>query len=426
MLGSAFEQTIIDQLLSISPKRLFVSKVDYVHTYFPSVRQLLPTFDFLNNQLLGEVRNVLTHTWQNDLLPDLNNRSNITRLKDGINTKIFASEGLDTLTEIKVTYPNLFNLSADPAGSYPDGHPDLFGEVDSSFGDGTVLVRSAQLPEANIPLQVITKTDSYPEVFFSHTNLPNTFFNQVSEFLGTPSNVTDLYSPTLPKEILAISLASPAELLVIDPNGNKLGFDNTTQTEQYGIPNGVYSGRDEIELAAIIDPLPGEYKVQITGNGTGEFHTGITYGQDECPITANQDNTGNTSGGQTTTFTIGLIGICSPDAAEYFLDVNVDVDPNFLNLSSNGNYVTGYIELPESNDVSEIDRTTIKIYDSVEALSLHSNIGDYDKDGILDLMIKFRRSEVQQLLSPGENELELSGFLKNGTEFKGKDVIYAK
>lgn len=40
-----------------------------------------------------------------------------------------------------------------------------------------------------------------------------------------------------------------------------------------------------------------------------------------------------------------------------------------------------------------------------------SGIGDYDDDGIPDLMVKFSRSAVQAILEPGEVELAVIGMV---------------
>ena len=61
----------------------------------------------------------------------------------------------------------------------------------------------------------------------------------------------------------------------------------------------------------------------------------------------------------------------------------IDFDPNTLNLRSKGRFITVYIELPEGFDVNQIDIASILLNDSVPALDKPTEIGDYDKDGIL-------------------------------------------
>ncbi|MHA2106001.1 MAG: carboxypeptidase-like regulatory domain-containing protein, partial [Candidatus Hodarchaeales archaeon] len=76
----------------------------------------------------------------------------------------------------------------------------------------------------------------------------------------------------------------------------------------------------------------------------------------------------------------------------------VDIDPDTLNLKSDGNWITAYIELPELFDPNDIIIDTIKLEIDAQqftiAIGAPHTIGDYDNDGIPDLMAKFNRSEV--------------------------------
>jgi len=106
----------------------------------------------------------------------------------------------------------------------------------------------------------------------------------------------------------------------------------------------------------------------------------------------------------------------------------VDVKPDTLDLESKGNYVTAYIELPASWDVNDIDVTTVHLAiseaGSVQALASPTEVGDYDADGVPDLMVKFDRQTVAALLTPADEViLTVSGQLQDGTLFSGEDTI---
>ncbi len=85
----------------------------------------------------------------------------------------------------------------------------------------------------------------------------------------------------------------------------------------------------------------------------------------------------------------------------------IDFHPETLNLKSKGKWVTCYIEL-EDHDVEDITIDTIAITsiamngeeaDLVEHIPAEAHpieVGDYDGDGIPDLMVKFDRESVQQ------------------------------
>lgn len=115
---------------------------------------------------------------------------------------------------------------------------------------------------------------------------------------------------------------------------------------------------------------------------------------------------------------------------EEVIPATVDFDPDTLNLKSKGKYVTAYIELPESYDVANIDISTVKIStvsmeDGIPAELSPTQVGDYDNDGVADLMVKFDRASVQAAVATtgGAVELTVSGELTDGSTFEGTDTI---
>ena len=113
----------------------------------------------------------------------------------------------------------------------------------------------------------------------------------------------------------------------------------------------------------------------------------------------------------------------------------IDIDPNTLQLKSNGAFVTAYIELSEGYDAANIGLTTVQVesipaikdikYDFVTDPAQY--LVDHDGDGIPERMVKFDRSEVATTLSPGTTvELTVTGELTDGTLFEGSDTIRVK
>lgn len=111
--------------------------------------------------------------------------------------------------------------------------------------------------------------------------------------------------------------------------------------------------------------------------------------------------------------------------AVYTINATIDIDPDTLNLKTKGGWITAYIKLPSGHDVNNIDVSTVKLNDAVLAKSKPVKVGDYDGDGIADLMVKFDKAEVTTLLTLGDNEITISGELNNGTPFEGSDTIRA-
>jgi hypothetical protein len=110
------------------------------------------------------------------------------------------------------------------------------------------------------------------------------------------------------------------------------------------------------------------------------------------------------------------------------IPATIDIDPDTLNLKSQGRWITVYIELPPGYDVGEITISTVALEGEelmevvLSAEPWPTGIGDHDDDGIPDLMVKFDRSAVQELVSVGDVELTVIG--KWGlVPFRGSDTI---
>lgn len=116
---------------------------------------------------------------------------------------------------------------------------------------------------------------------------------------------------------------------------------------------------------------------------------------------------------------------------ELIATINIDLDT--LNLASRGKWVTVYIELPYGYDVSKINVGSVVLNNPDKATTPShltaehkpAAIGDYDNDGIPDLMVKFDRASVKQIVDIGNARLCVSGSLNNNNAqtFAGSDTI---
>ena len=122
-------------------------------------------------------------------------------------------------------------------------------------------------------------------------------------------------------------------------------------------------------------------------------------------------------------------GATSTDSAYVEVDAGsllaeVDINPDVLNLTSKGNWVTSYIELPEGYAAENIDVSTVTLEGIISAESSPTQVGDHDDDGTPDLMVKFDRQTLIGYLggAMGEVTLTLTGDV-DGNSFEGSNTI---
>ena len=94
-------------------------------------------------------------------------------------------------------------------------------------------------------------------------------------------------------------------------------------------------------------------------------------------------------------------------------------------VRSRGKWVSVYLEPPEGHAASDIDVASVLLDNSVPvAAGVPVTIGDHDGDGIPDLELKFSRSALQALVSPGDDSVAVSvGGQIGGDCFEGADTI---
>ena len=119
------------------------------------------------------------------------------------------------------------------------------------------------------------------------------------------------------------------------------------------------------------------------------------------------------------------IAACDIGAYEAGMVAIVDITPNIIKLPSKGQWVIGYIELPNGFDVASIDLSTVRLQRTIPAANSLSKVGDHDKDGNPDIMVQFSQQSLITQLGDvtGEVELLVTGKLRDGTPFEGWDTI---
>ena len=121
-----------------------------------------------------------------------------------------------------------------------------------------------------------------------------------------------------------------------------------------------------------------------------------------------------------TSFTIDLQGSGTYSHINLFAVINVEIEihPETLNLTSTGRWITCHIWFPEDYEVGDIDPNSVLLEDEIQAESLY--VDEQHQVAIA----KFNRSEIQNFLElASEVKLTVSGHFLDGTYFLGTDTI---
>jgi hypothetical protein len=257
---------------------------------------------------------------------------------------------------------------------------------------------------------------------------------------------------------IIVQAQSPFELRVYNSDGNITGMVNGVIREE--IPNSLYS--EEGKTVIIFNPTD-MYRYEVVGIDVGIYGLTITSIENwevstfiatEIPITDRAihqysiDWAVLSLGGEGVMVKVDSNGdgifeyTFTSDSElnhdEFVLqtETTMDFDPDTLNLKSKGEWVTAYIEFPEGYNVSDIDVSTMLLNGTIPVnVEAPTAIGDYDGDGVQDLMVKFDRAELIDYIIANVNMTELyekrfmtitltiTGYLYNGTPFQANTTI---
>jgi pimeloyl-ACP methyl ester carboxylesterase len=248
-----------------------------------SVKELLPIFDYLKDAESGVIRNYPNSYPQNNFLENLNSNISIL-LNSGIKISniIGDSEENKTLEIIRV-------VTSTRPGLWEHGQPENYyagiGDhgLDEGAGDNTVPIKSASA-DNQIP---------YEKINASHSRIPTVAAGKIYTTLTnkTATTIIDRGFQLSPR-VLILQLLSPIDVVVTAPDGKKVG-KNFSGGEFNEIPDAFYSGNStDEEYVTILNPLDGEYKIEVKGTGSGGGYGVLTsYASDEFATTTQINGT---------------------------------------------------------------------------------------------------------------------------------------
>lgn len=249
-----------------------------------SVQELLPIYDYLRDKDTMELRQYSNNYPQNLFLELLNNPINLDKLSDININNIIANAGeQSTINNFRVIDENFSDNEWEHG--YPEGYNSLFGDhgIEYGNGDGSVSFRS---------------NDNF-------LNLDNTEIDSAHTSMITDAQkiiIKELTGIEPDEEVrnnifinyLLVRIFSPADFIVIAPNGNRVGKDFSGSGIINEIEDAFYSGFDNgPEFVTIPNPVEGDYQVHLQGTGQGAYRLSVSYIDEENEV--DQDYTGNIS-----------------------------------------------------------------------------------------------------------------------------------
>jgi hypothetical protein len=99
--------------------------------------------------------------------------------------------------------------------------------------------------------------------------------------------------------------------------------------------------------------------------------------------------------------------------------------PTLVNFKSQGRWISPHFEMPPGYDPADVDLSSLNMGGSPHPGCATLPVDWAQPTGAKKVLTKFDRSDLEDLLVPGMNNLMLSGQLKDGTELQGEYLIKA-
>ena len=255
------EDILVQRILKQQGKHLgFGNVYEYIKNYpITSLRELLPvsSYKFTAGDLSTNTLEIYPNNYPtNPFIEAL--QTNVGRISR-VRYSNFVSSSSDSIGGI-ITNPSDDEL-------WEHGEP-----IDLSLGSGLVTVEG----DETVPITSASALGNNTYYDSSHTKIVSTVSGDLFISLSgrsASSVVTGLSRVDVP--FLILQLFSPANLLVVAPDGRKVGYTSTGMINE--ITGAFYTGADtENEFIVIPNPLDGEYKIETVGTGDGEYTVAVS------------------------------------------------------------------------------------------------------------------------------------------------------
>ncbi len=253
----------VEETLKTTRNQPDIQRPESFRAFFPSLKDMLPINSFIKKD--GALQSPTLLTAQNDFLKTA--QDNLSNISDKfVRLTTIAGTSLDTLANISLL--NTRTAEDEELNRWRDGHAvTVPPPLDSDEGDGRVLYNDAVIGEDVITVSGI-----------AHHKLPDAVQDDVFTKLGLAPQAS--FWSTFPERIFSIVILSPLQAEIVGPSGqilsvsqNDFGSDYADYDDDPNDPD------DPIEINLADMPI-GNYQINYTGTGTGEY-TVITSYADE-------------------------------------------------------------------------------------------------------------------------------------------------
>ena len=241
-----------------------------VQDQLTSVRQLLPTYDFLHS---GSSLEAISNSGNvNNFLKDLNadprrdrmappDTTDLTKVK----TRVYYSMSENTLGILEIQKSN--------SELYEDGFP-IFDQWLQHVGDGTVPQHSARLPHFEGLAEDIQVNGAHATLI--RQNAWNIAFDLYPYDQYALEAVKALEAVTV-QQRFSLTFDGPVQPSLSDPLGRKLGVDFSTGGLDQAIPGGDLAIGNYAGSLSIDNPVEGTYTLALKPAASGPYRLSLAY-----------------------------------------------------------------------------------------------------------------------------------------------------